>query len=398
MSAPIYRESLVVHIDDDGERELVSFNAGPAGVAQVDLGDGVTVQVDFAEPSRLASIRIEPGARASTVEDLIGSQRADAVLSMVPRSDGRPRRMVGEDGPERERDQRVGPSSLARATYESMRFGRVAVLQSMVDDPWAPDLARATAALEVAVEAAGDLGDRDSIAQLGVSAVERAAQLLDGADADLSRWAGAHPDVARDLHELCDNQLLMSRPIAHAAEVLAAAGFVDHRGNAASQSSSPVPEMSGVHIELKPLGRMVVRSADLSGDQWVRVVRKESLVLLALAPMMVTASGVVAEVIVPPDLTLADMEVDITAAPLPVPASSLARVTRAVQLGRDAVALHVVGQWQRSRTRWAECARAWRELGDTTRAQIAARYADGENEPQRGPTLAERVRQTQRGG
>ena len=398
MSAPIYRESLVVHIDDAGERELVSFNAGPAGVAQVDLGNGVIVQVDFAEPSRLASIRIEPNARASTVEDLIGPERADAVLSMVPRADGRPRRMVGEDGPERERARRAGPSSLPRGTYESMRFGRVAVLQSMVDDPWAPDLVRATAALEVAVETAGDLGDRDSIAQLGGSAIERAAELLDGADADLSGWATAHPDVARDLHELCDNRAFTHPLIARAADVLASTAPPDHGDIAAARSSPSVVEMPGSHVDLKPSGRMVVRSADLSGDQWVRVVRKDSLVLLALAPMMVTASGVMAEVIVPPDLTLADMEVDITAAPLPVPASSLARVTRAVQLGRDAVALHVVGQWQRSRTRWVECARAWRELGDTTRAQIAARYADGEYEPQRGATLAERVRQTQRGG
>ena len=396
MSSPLYRESLVVHIDTDGERELVSFNAGPAGVAQVDLGDGVVVQVDFAEPSRLASIRIEPGARASTVEDLIGRERADAVLSMVPRSDGRPRRMVGEDGPERERRGRAAPSSLPRGTYESMLFGRVAILQSMADDPWATDLVRATASMELAVETVGDLGDRDSIAQLGLSAIDHAVGLLEGADADLSRWASDHPDEARSLHALCADRSLTSPAITHLAEVLAAVGFVDQGGDAASQSSPETHELSGVHIEMKPRGRLVVRCVDRFDEQWVRVVHKGSLVLLAMAPMAMTSEGLMAELIVPPDLDASDMEVDITTAALPVPTSSLARVTRAVQLGRDAVSLHVVGQWQRSRTRWNECGQAWHELGDTTRAQIARRYADGEYEPQRGPTLAEQVRQTQR--
>jgi len=393
MRDPIYRESLVVRIEDNGERELVSFNAGPAGVAQLDLGDGVTVRVDYAEPTRLASIHIQPDARSQAVEDLVGSERATAVLSMAARSDGRPRRMIGDDQADRARSQR-GTSE--RGTYESMLLGQMAKLQSMVDDPWSPDLVRATAALEVAVESAGDLGDRPSIARLGGPAVELAAELLAGTENELSVWAAINPDVASDLRRLCESPTVRHPVTAQAASALATPEFRrDHLTALAAVLPAQV-QVLGPTVTLKPSGRLLVQSRDFAADQWVKVVRKNSLVLLALAPMEPTSIGAMAETIVPPDLALSDFEVEVTIDPLPIPESSLSQVMRAVRLGRDAVALHVVGHWQRSQTRWLECSAAWKELGDTSRARVARRYAGGDYQSMRGPTLAERVRHTQR--
>ena len=47
-----YPDDLVLHLDETGELDLVSFVVGPAGRADIEIADGVTVAVDFAAKER----------------------------------------------------------------------------------------------------------------------------------------------------------------------------------------------------------------------------------------------------------------------------------------------------------------------------------------------------------
>lgn len=94
-----------------------------------------------------------------------------------------------------------------------------------------------------------------------------------------------------------------------------------------------------------------------------------------------------AELLVPPDLGLDQLSVEVTADPLPA-VSSLLRVREAIKLGRRAASLQALGQ-RTARARWFECADAWTALGDHRRAELAQQYASSKSA--RRPLIAERV-------
>ena len=69
MAEGAFNQSLVLHVDDDGEREVIGFAPGPAGVAEIELSPGTHLSVDYAEPTTLCSIRTTRAADPRVIAD-----------------------------------------------------------------------------------------------------------------------------------------------------------------------------------------------------------------------------------------------------------------------------------------------------------------------------------------
>lgn len=385
----VFPEPLVVHSHDDGEHLLVSFTAGPSGVAELRAGDGVWVSVDFADPATLASVRVEVGADPVVLGELIGDERAAAVVRMTPTANGRPRRLPGDRTVSR---RQIGRLSSRDPDAEPNAFSSAAVTASLADDPARSGLARAAAHFEL-IEALSELPGAP-LEELISRSVEQAVELLDDCGLEIEVLAEADVGTAKRLAALCHSARRSDPVVADAVERLLSDARTEMVASGQPLLSSPgtVPDFDqpSMVVDLRPSGRLVARCSDGSG-QWVRVVHARSLVLMAIAPMRADGGSWRADALVPPDVSLRELRVDLTTEPLPVGGSSLQRMKHAVGLGRRAVEAHVVGRDDWSRQRWAECSQAWRELGDDTRAAVAARYANGAYDLRRNPTVSERV-------
>jgi hypothetical protein len=148
-------------------------------------------------------------------------------------------------------------------------------------------------------------------------------------------------------------------------------------------------------LSMPSRGRLRIDWSVRPEGAWVRVLRADSQVLLALAPILEERGAWWAETIVPPDLGVGDIVVDTPpdGEATDASASSTERVMAAVDLGRQAVAATVSRRGDAA-TLWRRCADAWSALGDDRRARRALAYADGRAEVTRRETVADLVRET----
>ena len=92
MSEPIFSQQFVAQFDEDGF-DLVAQAPGPAGSVDLELADGLTLMVDFANPNSLSSVRVDGSEVPERLGDLIGGERLDQVISAERVSGGRPVRL-----------------------------------------------------------------------------------------------------------------------------------------------------------------------------------------------------------------------------------------------------------------------------------------------------------------
>jgi len=139
-------------------------------------------------------------------------------------------------------------------------------------------------------------------------------------------------------------------------------------------------------------GRLTVRSMRPRPDEWLRVLHASTLALVALAPLLEDDDGDWgAEALIPTDLGLADIALEITTTPLPTE-SMLVRTREAIRLGRDAVLASARGNAFRTRELWRLTAAAWEEVGDETRSRLAREYSMQSPKSRRSNSLAEQMR------
>ena len=81
MNPPIFDQRLVASVDQDGHRSCTASTPGPAGVAELKLGNGAVISVDYLEPDQLVSIDFAPSTRRSVIAALIGEGRASELLA-----------------------------------------------------------------------------------------------------------------------------------------------------------------------------------------------------------------------------------------------------------------------------------------------------------------------------
>jgi hypothetical protein len=128
MADDAFNQSLVLHVDDDGEREVIGFAPGPAGVAEIELAPGTHLSVDYAEPTTLCSIRTTRAADPRVIASVIGDDATEIVMSTPPTD--RPVRIDAGASANRFRTP-IEPDRQSRDAY---RFGQTCVLASLMED------------------------------------------------------------------------------------------------------------------------------------------------------------------------------------------------------------------------------------------------------------------------
>lgn len=389
--------SFVLHLDEEDGRNLVGFVPGPAGMAVLDLGRGMSLAVDFADPTTLVSCRADGWLRDDVLEVLVGTRAAQRV-AQVQQSD-RPVRIADHDEMERER-MRSGNFSAWPGDPGAMVFGACAVLSSLADDEQRHELVRAVAALELAEQSRLLPLPDDVVEGAADRARTRALDLLaDGADA-FEQLVERDPRTAARVRSLIRSVMaadpsdeLRWRRIAQEFDRTArqrptvAAAPARKSSRPYAMEPERVPERTVV--DLKPNGLLIVHRTAETHDEakWVRVLQSPQLSLLAAAPLMRSGSRQRAELLVPPDVTLEQLVVEVTSDALPV-TSTLEQIRRAIDLGRRAATLDALRS-PRASDAWQACASAWSALDDPRRAQLASAHVGAGRT--RAPSTAERL-------
>ena len=431
MNAPIFRDPVVAYLDDD-RRECIASTPGPAGVAELDLGNGAVVTVDYVFPSQLVAVDLARSTRRSVITALLGADHCEKLLALKARSDGRPQRIGGPDATPMQ--SLPGRRFRSSYSYEAEQVGALALLNTMSREERSPDLARGVAALEFGVSiVGGDLDFVPGLRRLLVPAVRRAGDLLLGSTPELLELVERDPLIARRIAEHCRRaapnnrslttvarliedslrrsaddddtrwrsfgtdtarrSVIRSSPVVHHVDAVELATPLMLQSPRPDRTLRPVPDYS---VELHGGGRLVVDFHRKAAGTWVRVVHAETLVLLALAPVLDDHGDQTAEAIVPTGLAREQLLIEVTNTPLPDPTSALDRTRRAIRLAREAVEAMASGATSNARNLWEASAALWFELGDETRGNLATEFGYGKPRLVREVTLAERVAASER--
>ncbi|MEI7992939.1 MAG: hypothetical protein WCH93_10995 [Actinomycetota bacterium] len=436
-----YRENFVVYVDDDAHRELVSSTPGPAGVAELDLDNGATITVDYVESQQLVSLHLQAHTRASVISAFIGADRAETVRRAEPHPDGRPFRLIAGDEDSDDgawqsdqpgRRQPPLPSLQRRASsYDAVQLGRLARLNTVSREERSSPLVQAVASLELAHSiSTGDLHHLPGVAALLRPAVSRTASLFAGAKPEITELADQSPDLASRIAEQCRRagptnrtlsaiaQLIESRltpadwhdfPADEVAYQSMFRHSAEHASPVAQSFSlespllavrySPLTVVPGYTVELSPTGRLRVGFRTKPAGSWVRVLHSTSLMLVALAPVITDDDDdQAAEAVIPTDLVLEQLTIEVTDKPLPASTSALVRTREAIRLAREAADAMSSGNRLGARELWRASATVWDELGDRERAAIARDYATSGMKQDRESMLADEVRTFERHG
>ena len=374
---------------------------GPAGTSSVDLPGGDLLQVDHLDPTRLVGVETDltdPGGSPLLVALFGGdgalriADREQSDFSIVPDP---------ETSDDESRTVGRTPGRAMQLDQGAQRVGRLVVLADLASDTAVDPLARAVAAAEFI----GALDDTPG-GDLFVPAVPR---LVDHAVDSASQ---VDDDMLATLDQKLAYQLTaVLRPLVAAAPTGTARSFlfwlVERIGDLAGTGEVRVASMG--HLDLAPLEleeyfedemgsptfadaardrvsaptvRFVRRSPSLlevtaprsEQPRWVRALRTDGLVAVALAPLHRDGLMESAELVVPPDTDTDDLGLQL------VPADDLHQlsgapadlVRRAVRAGRAAASSERLGDRFEAMQRWQRCADLWRRVGDDSRARQAA--------------------------
>ncbi|MBM3663743.1 MAG: hypothetical protein FJW94_12870 [Actinobacteria bacterium] len=389
-------------VERDGDRlEVTGGPFGPAGVSSVDLPDGSTWSVDHLDPARLIALDVESADPAGSPL-LVAAFGGDGAMLLVDRAGSIDRPEVAER-PEPE-DQwgaarsRPGPFG---SWPDAADAGRLVVLGDLAQDTALDPLVRIIAVVEFVARVprtpAGDLFE-----PLLVPMVDLAESLVPVADptplAYIDGWgkrlavmgdsfAERFGDRAPGVVELLERR---DRDEWFAASVAPSPMAPALVGESLWDDAAPEPAAALAYVapetrlayeapETRIVERigpslLVVSTTRSSDDRWVRVLRRDSLVLLAQAPLRLDGLLDRAELLIPPDLHEDDIDVQI------VDADQLTNLQRrpadiiraAVRAGRAAASAERRRDVRLAMQRWVECAELWAEVGDTERADLAA--------------------------
>jgi len=432
MNPPIFDQRLVASVDQDGHRSCTSSTPGPAGVAELNLGNGAVISVDYLEPDQLVSVEFAPTTRRSVIAALIGEGRASELLTLHHSPDVTVRRLGAP--PE---DDMPSLRAMRGSNYSARQLGQLALLNTVSRDDRSPYLTRAAASLELAhTVAGGDLDHVPGLRRMLQPTIRATADLFVVAQPDLGDFVERDPLLARTVAQLCRQVAPNNRTLA------AVARFIDermvddedddtgewHQMPGARQSMvwhspafEPRREVNRLEMQAPPMrsvssaparrylrpvadyqvellggGRLFVHFHRPAAGAWVRVIDARTLVLLALAPVRSYDGDQTAEAIVPTSLAADDLKIEVTDTPLPVSASALARAQQAIRLARNAADLSITGAASAAGELWRASAAIWSEIGDDMRARLAEQQGRGKPSNRRDVTLTDRVAASER--
>lgn len=404
----------------DGDRVVIDVEAhGPAGASSVELPGGDVVQVDHVDPTRLVGVEsdlVDPAGSPLLVA-LFGG---DGALRIVERD-----QLVDPGDVDDGGELRGPPRSPGRALQldqDAQRLGRLVVLADLSSDPAADPLARVVAAGEL-------VGGLDAVpgGDLFVASVprlvEQSVSVAQQVDDDtllaldpklafqiisaLNPLAGAAPtararsflvEFARRIESLSrrgDDEVRMVASMAPSAAPPRHELWDDELG---------VPQVADAAIARlsPPALRFVRRSPSLlevtaprsNRPRWVRALRTDGLVSVALAPLQLDGLMESAELLVPPDTDTDDLDIQLVAADElhQLAGAPADLVRRAVRAGRAAASAERYGDRFEAMQRWQLCADLWRRVGDDRRAiQAMDRGTSRGGRVMVGPILADEL-------
>ncbi len=411
MDDPLYIESLVVGRspgpdgDDDGAAmvDIIGTVAGPAGSSAVEFPDGSVWEVDHARPGQLVQLTVAAAgvAESELVASLIGRWRAGEIAAWLDDPEharaGRPMRLEADDPRAETSGSPFGTPR--RRGRGAMDVGARVLAVDMVGDPGLDPLVRVCAGAEFVYRF--DPETSFGLDRLrGVTSMTVNVLATEVTDDDLGELVDADPKTASRVHSLLDDlvasgdgglpvrslldglrSVMSERYAVSRASLLmdfdaVAAPPIGSSVRPATRSAIREFDEDFQQIEMTQPGLLSVTVARGEGDRWVRVLRREGLILLALAPL--SRSGLLdrAELVVPPDLVVDDLVVEI------VDAHAIDRVAvgadairAAVRAGREAARSERLGDTARARQQWRTCADLWTRAGDDSRASLARAYA-----------------------
>lgn len=389
----VFGDAVVVEVDGlDGVRSVRGMAPGPAGAATMDVGEGVSLSVDFADPSVLCAIELEPEAGDAVLPVLLGAGRAAQASTAT--AGGVALRVEG------------GVRASARMTSlpDERPAHELAVVTSLVSlaaDPRRVPLARVANAAEVLAALANGVRGLADVAAIR----RRMEHVMADASAvahDDATWLATHDrTLARRLADLLE-RVHGERADAELVSVLRASrgSSRSRRGSSSSTVASRSVGADGgaatgsvtssaPYVEQRP-GRVSATLSDGRG-KWLRVADSSTMVLHAVVPFVECGSEWRADAVVAPDLPPERVLSAVTVDPVPAGVTTLGRMRQAIALGRRAVEQAQTGQMERAVECWRECEEAWRALGDEARAARAADYAARRARPGRPTSLGERI-------
>ena len=378
----------------DGDQLCLDLDPfGPAGSSAVELPDGSVLEVDHLEPGRLVGARIT-GVDPASSPLLLALFGGDGALQVVDVARGGrpPARTPEDDDLTAQRIfSRPGPPRLDRAAE---LVGRLVVLSDLATDPAVDPLARIVAVAELVVgldstpggdlfapltpglagraNAAAEQVTQDDLVGLNLKRTVRLASVVREVVGLVPSGQDPTP-----LLELID-RLGQTPHRMPAAASMAAAPDLRHRDEmreeelpAALEEESPGRALPEVVRRAPSLLEVTVPGGDR--DRWVRVLRTDGLVALAVAPLHRHGLMARAELLVPPDTDTRDLTVQVLdhGALAPAAEASTDVVRRAVRAGRAAVSSQRNDDWAGARRRWQRCAELWERVGDLRRADEA---------------------------
>lgn len=433
----------ISEIELTGTVSLVSFQPGPAGMSTADIGDGIAVNVDFAEPGRLCTVELPLDGLSvdgGPLDALIGPEGRRSIRNVIAEPAG-PDLRKASLGPDRRR-------------YASMNFdesaaaaGRILTAIDVGDDFDEHPLVRAIARLEVFRSVRTDDGfvsaDRlDGSIGYAVAAIENDLQgerILTRLSPDqyqqlvdiVRGGVKAHPRHGARIEKhivglLGDNfvengrdifqQPLETRPPDPAPidaltdaptnrpDVSSSSGFnqpsqvasqIEDRSHVGEASSSGLTHSAGSWTaSLSSPGRLEVSFTEKPNDGWIKVF-DPNLSLIAAVPIInqgARSGGWNAQAVIPEELSADSVNIAVTSDPGTRTGNQFERIMDAVDAGQRATQLQTAGRTAEASADWGTCAALWNDLGDTTRSTLAKAYAGGERQVTQLAQLHDAVR------
>ena len=427
-------------IELTGTVSLVSFRPGPAGMSTADIGDGIAVNVDFAEPGRLCNLDLPLDGLSvdgGPLDALIGPEGRRSIRDVIADPTGPDLRKASLGS-----DRRRSPS-MDLFDERAAAAGRILTAIDVGDDFDEHPLVRAIARFEVfqAVRTNGRLVSADRLnSSIGyaVAAIEndlqgeriltrlspdQYQQLVDIVRGEVQ----AHPRYGARISKhivglLGDHfvhngrgifqQPLETRPpdpssidaLTNRPDVSPSPGSIQPSQVASQiEDGSPVGEASSPGLtqsasswtaSLSSPGRLEVSFTEKPNGGWIKVF-DPNLSLIAAAPIINSGArfgGWNAQAVIPEELSADGINIEVTSDPGTRTDNQFERIMDAVDAGQRATQLHTFGQAADAAAEWKVCAGLWKDLGDATRSNMAMAYSRGNRQVTQLAQLHDAVR------
>ena len=406
----------------DGDRVVIDLTPhGPAGASTVELPGGDLVQVDHLDPSRLIGVEsdlIDPTGSPLLVA-LFGG---DEVLRITDRYRPAPPHEAGDEPADDVRGPGRTGGRAVQLDQDAQRAGRLVVLADLASDPAADPLARTVAAAEFigALEptAGGNLFlpvvprmvertlatarqvDDDTLIALDRKLAFQIISALNPlfTAATTGRARSFLVELARRIESMSqrgEDEVRMVASMAPAPDPFAHDLWDDEMG-APTFADAARDRVSRPTLRFVRHSPSVLEVTAPRSDQprWVRALRTDGLVTVALAPLHLDGLMETAELLIPPDTDTHDLDLQLVAADElhQLSGAPADLVRRAVRAGRAAASAERYGDRFEAMQRWQMCADLWRRVGDDRRAgQAMDRGTSRGGRVMVGPILADEL-------